>query len=370
MTTPELAERLIACDTSTPAGVGSGIDLVESWLVDRSIEVTRFETGPGLSSLVARRGRGAARIVMYGHVDVVPGAAEQFRPRRDGDRLLGRGAYDMKAALAAMMGAIAAHSESSEVEALLVVVPDEERTDLQAREGGAQNSTHALAEMGVIDGDLAILGEPTDLDIGVEAKGVLMLRIPVMGVSAHGSTPWKGENAILRAVDLYRAITGLPFASQASAGFSGPSINLARIQGGEALNQVPDTCWIDVDIRYVPGQSPVEIAAQIAELGAVEPTVVLNQEPIEISPHEPLVAELIASAARTGCPARAIGRHGASDAVAFTRRGIPAVEFGPIGAGHHGPKEYVDLVSVEKYERALISFLARTPARMATAGVA
>jgi len=307
--------------------------------------------------------------VMYGHVDVVPGAPGQFLPRREGDRLIGRGSYDMKAALAAMMGAIVAHTRTADVEVVLVVVPDEERTDLQSDHADAQNSTHALAEAGLIDGDLAILGEPTDLDIGVEAKGVLMLRIPVQGVSAHGSTPWEGDNAILRAVELYRGIAQLPFASQSSASFSTPSINLARIQGGEALNQVPDSCWIDVDIRYVPGQVPEDITAQIAELRGVEPMVVLAQEPIEISPAEPLVAELIASASDNGCSANPIGRHGASDAVAFTRRGIPAVEFGPVGAGHHGPEEYVDLVSVEKYERALVSFLARSSSLSSPAGI-
>ena len=101
-----------------------------------------------------------------------------------------------------------------------------------------------------------ITGEPTDMHVGVAAKGVVAMRIRVDGRAAHGATPWLGENAILRAIDVFRAVQSLPFASRSSELFDRPSINLGRILGGDALNKVPDTCFIDVDVRYLPEQDP------------------------------------------------------------------------------------------------------------------
>ena len=117
-----------------------------------------------------------------------------------------------------------------------------------------------LVDSGFI-GDFAITGEPTNLHIGVEAKGVLAVRLAVSGRAAHGATPWEGDNAVLKALDVFRSIESLPFARQSSELFDRPSINLGRIWGGDALNKVPDRCVIDVDIRYLPGQDPAAIMA-------------------------------------------------------------------------------------------------------------
>ena len=101
------------------------------------------------------------------------------------------------------------------------------------------------------------------MHVGVAAKGVVAMRLRVDGRAAHGATPWLGENAILRALDVFRAIESLPFASRSSELFDRPSINLGRILGGDALNKVPDTCFIDVDIRYLPEQDPDAILAEV-----------------------------------------------------------------------------------------------------------
>ena len=98
---------------------------------------------------------------------------------------------------------------------------------------------------------------------------MLAMRLEVSGTAAHGATPWLGDNAILKALDAFRAIESLPFARESSDLFDRPSINLGRILGGDALNKVPDRCVIDVDIRYLPGQDPAEIRQQVSELPAV-----------------------------------------------------------------------------------------------------
>src|SRR5262245_49018840 len=252
-------ERLITYDTSTPDGRKSAAGFVKGWLEARDVEVDGYMLGdrPVLSATVGPK-TGPA-VVFHGHLDVVPGREEQFRPRVEGDRLYGRGAYDMKGALAAMMGAVQELRDAQDVRVVFAVVPDEES------EEEIDRGTDTLIRNG-ISGDFAITGEPTDLHIGVQAKGVLALRLQVTGTAAHGSTPWLGDNAILKALDLFRAIESLPFARESSELFDRPSINLGRILGGDALNKVPDACVIDVDIRYLPGQEPAEIKAQISDL--------------------------------------------------------------------------------------------------------
>jgi succinyl-diaminopimelate desuccinylase len=250
---------------------------------------------------------------------------------------------------------------------LAVPVPGEEIPGLRVRLGivsdeeseeSANRGSDFLVESG-LTGDFAITGEPTDLHVGVAAKGVLGIRIGVGGRSAHGSTPWLGDNAILRAVEMFRAIESLPFAKESSELFDRPSISLGRIWGGDALNKVPDYCAIDVDIRFLPHQRPERIREQIRALGPARMEDIIVLPPVDPGSDSPWVTRLVEVVGRHHeAPILSVGRDGASDAVSFIRAGIPAVEFGPSGAGHHGPDEWVSVSSLTTYYRALKEFLA------------
>jgi succinyl-diaminopimelate desuccinylase len=262
----------------------------------------------------------------------------------------------MKGALAAMLVTAAAMREQDGVRVRLGIVGDEE-----SEEAAERGSDH-LVDSGFI-GDFAITGEPTDLHIGIEAKGVLALRLAVSGVSAHGATPWLGENAVLRAHDVFRSIESLPFARQSSELFDRPSINLGRIFGGDALNKVPDRCAIDVDIRYLPEQDPETILGQVRAIGPdVEVETLFARPPAVVERDAPFVRALRAAATgrQEGEP-MSVGRDGASDAVSFLRVGVPAVEFGPVGEGHHGPEEWVSVSSLNAYRETLDAFLRSLP---------
>lgn len=291
-------------------------------------------------------------VILHGHMDVVPAEAGQFEPRIEGDRLIGRGAYDMKAALAAMMLALPEPGSAPDgLRVALGIVSDEESEEDKDR------GSDFLVDSG-LTGSFAITGEPTDLHVGVAAKGVLALRIGVSGRAAHGSTPWLGDNAVLRAVDMFRGLESLPFARESSELFDRPSINLGRIQGGDALNKVPDHCAIDVDIRYLPNQDPEVILGQIRELEPAGIETIFALPPIDSGIDSVWVRGLIATAdAHHEGTSVSIGRDGASDAVSFIRVGIPAVEFGPVGAGHHGPDEWVSIESLDSYLSTLRKFL-------------
>ncbi|MDX6671008.1 MAG: succinyl-diaminopimelate desuccinylase [Solirubrobacteraceae bacterium] len=355
-----LAERLITYDTSTDDGLRAAAGFVKGWLGSRDIDVSDREHG-GLPVITAHAGAdeasGAPTVIFHGHLDVVPGRPEQFEPLIEGDRLIGRGAYDMKGALAAMMCALRDAAEQDGVRVLFVCAPDEESDEMDDR------STDALVREG-LRADFAITGEPTDLHIGVQAKGVLAFRIRVDGRAAHGSTPWLGDNAVLKAVDVFRAIESLPFSRESSDLFDRPSINLGRILGGDALNKVPDTCFVDVDVRYLPGQDPGDILAQVRALG-VEVLKTFIRPPAIVSrtdPHVGALREAVGTAVQG--EVLSVGRDGASDAVSFLEVGIPAVEFGPVGAGHHGPEEWVSLSSLGRYREALAVFVRSLPASL------
>jgi succinyl-diaminopimelate desuccinylase len=298
---------------------------------------------------------GPPTVILHGHLDVVPAYASQFEPRIEGDRLIGRGAYDMKGALAAMMCAVRDVAEQHKVRVRFICVPDEESEDVSSR------STDVIVAGGY-RGDFALTGEPTDLHIGVQAKGVLAVRVAVAGVAAHGSTPWLGDNAILKAHDAFRRVETLPFSRESSDLFDRPSINLARIEGGDAFNKVPDRCTMDVDIRYLPTQDPGEILAQIRAIPDVEILKCFTRAPAVVSRSNPYVRALRDGIGRSiEGEALSIGRDGASDAISFLEAGIPAVEFGPVGGGHHGPEEWVSIASLRRFRQALTDFVRVLP---------
>ena len=354
-----LAERLIRYETSRPDELVAAAGFVKGWLESREIEVRDHDHNgrPVLVAEVGSRQSGAPCVVFHGHLDVVPGQPAQFEPRLEGDRLIGRGAYDMKGALAAMMCALKDLEEQDAVKVRLVCVPDEESEELDER------STDAVVAAG-LGGDFAITGEPTNMHIGVQAKGVLVMRIVVHGRAAHSSTPWLGDNAVLKAIDVFRRIETLPFSRESSEMFDRPSINLGRIEGGDALNKVPDRCEMAVDVRYLPGQDPGEILAQVRAIPGIDVKRTFIHPPVTVSPTDPYVRALREAVARAtpDTETLSVGRDGASDAASFIEAGIPAVEFGPAGSGHHGPEEWVSLSSLVRYRAALGDFVRGLPA--------
>jgi succinyl-diaminopimelate desuccinylase len=351
-----LAERLITYDTSSAEGLRAAAGFVKGWLESRemTVEDRSFDDLPVVLAEVGPSN--APTVIWHGHLDVVPAREGQFTPRVEGDRLIGRGAYDMKGALATMMCALKDVASQDAVRVRFVCVPDEEAEDITRR------STDALVKEG-LRADFALTGEPTDLHIGVQAKGVLAVRVAVSGTSAHGSTPWLGDNAILKAHDAFRRIETLPFSRESSDLFDRPSINLARIVGGDAFNKVPDVCTMDVDIRFLPNQDPGEIMDQIRAIGDLEIVKSFIRAPVIVSRRNAYVLALREAVGRSiEGEALSIGRDGSSDAISFIEAGIPAVEFGPIGGGHHGPHEWVSISSLAHYRRALGDFVRNLPA--------
>ena len=119
-------------------------------------------------------------------------------------------------------------------------------------------------------------------------------------------------------------------------------------------------------MRYLPGQDPGEILAQVRSIPEIDVTRTFIHPTVSVSRTDPYVRELCRAASQTiAGEVTSVGRDGASDAASFIEAGIPAVEFGPTGGGHHGPDEWVSLRSLAEYRRALAAFVRALPeARM------
>src|SRR5918996_104521 len=168
-----LAQRLIAFDTSNAEGLRRAAEFVGGWLESNDIEarqtqarglpVTRAEVGPANGEVPT--------LVLHGHLDVVPGGRDQFEPRIDRDKLLGRGAYDMKGALAVMLMVMHDLRDQEDVRLRLGIVSDEESEEEENR------GSDALVSSGFV-GDFAITGEPTNLQVGVQANRIATVCTP------------------------------------------------------------------------------------------------------------------------------------------------------------------------------------------------
>jgi len=346
-----LAELIAIRSTADrPADLRRALELVIAE-AGPGFAVRRFESNGKPSALLTAPGATELKVILNAHLDVVPAPDDQFVPSRDGDRLHGRGAHDMKAAalvLTAVFGTLAADLPIG-----LQLVTDEEV-------GGADGTGHQLAQ-GVRAG-FVVIGEQSALRVVTESKGICQARLTATGHAAHAAYPWLGENALLRltaAIDRLLTRYPVPAAEEWVT-----TVNVARIATpNQAYNQIPAAAEALLDIRYPPtdpdfaGRTPAEIATHLHEVTGVEATVEALGPPHHADPDGPGVLALRKAIRATGHPAALIRKHGAADGRYYHARGIDAVIFGPTGDGQHGPGEYVELSSLRPYRDALIAFL-------------
>ncbi|WP_433292491.1 M20 family metallopeptidase [Actinoplanes sp. CA-030573] len=355
--TDRLADLVAIPSTADrPADLRRALDLVVTGVGD-GFAVRRFESNGKPSALLHAPGAtGPFPVVLNAHLDVVPAPPAQFVPRRDGDRLYGRGTHDMKAA--ALVMADVFRSVARDLPIALQLVTDEEV-------GGADGTGHQLAE-GVRAG-FVVIGEQSGLRVVTESKGICHARLTTTGRAAHAAYPWLGDNALvslLGALDRLLARYPVP-AAEAWA----TTVNVARVETpNAAFNQVPAAASAWVDIRYPPGDGDFsgrtgsEVAAHLRAVTGVSASVDALGPPHRADPGSAAVTGLREAIRSVGYPGDLLRKHGAADGRYYHALGIDAVIFGPGGDGQHGPDEYVDLTTLEPYHDALRAFLSRWPA--------
>ena len=337
----DLLTRLVAIDSVNPslveggAGEGEIAAFVAGWARDTGLEATVLEGTPGRPSVIVRsRGRGGRTLLLCGHLDTVGGSPEQ---RREGDRLYGRGAYDMKAGLAAAL--IACRDAAADV--VVAAVADEEFASLGIQEA-----------LGHVRADAAIVTEPTHREVIVAHKGFVWAEITLHGRAAHGSMPDAGADAIAAAGPVLVRLADLDASLPSHPLLGRGSVHASLIAGGSDLATYPASCTLSLERRTLPGETAVEdeLAALLGDADGSY-RVLLERSPFAVDPDAEIV-RLVCDAAG-GAPTG--GASYWTDAAFIAAAGIPTVLFGPGGDGAHAEVEWVSLSDTEAVTRTLIA---------------
>src|SRR3954467_1188440 len=273
--TEKLLRELIALPSVNPAflpgdGARTGEGKVVRFLTGQArragLDVKLQAVFPGRSNILARlkpRAKVRQRIYLAPHLDTVNATDNQFIPRTKNGRLYGRGACDTKGSVAAMFTALCDLANSrqrpAETEIVFAGLVDEEH---------GQSGSRALAANGP-KANLAIVGEPTQLQVVTAHKGSLWLRLQTRGKSAHGARPELGRNAVhemAKAVDYLQTDYAATLKKRRHALLGCATVSVGTICGGTQPNIVPDQCEISVDRRTLPGETEAGVSRQIKQL--------------------------------------------------------------------------------------------------------
>ena len=382
----DLARRLVAIDfvnpTLVPGGAGEHeiARFVERWAAESGLASRVIPSPDGRPNLVigdtsadggdagtGRPGAGggaagrtdAPILMLYGHLDTVGlgSMAAPLEPRIDGDRLVGRGAYDQKAGLAAALVAAREAARSGvRGRVIVVAVADEE-----AASTGIQEVLRHVRANG------AVITEPTEMAVGIGHRGFAWIEIEVRGKAAHGSRPHLGVDAIFRTGPV---ITALERYTERLARRPHPLLgtgllHASLIEGGSEMATLPGRCLLSVERRTLPGETPESVLAEIETVldgcRAADPALVasarltLARDPFEIAADDPFVALVRGATARvTGALPELAGLSFWADSAYTAAAGIPTVLLGPPGDGAHADEEWVSVSGTVACARALV----------------
>lgn len=303
----DLLARLIAFDTTSRNSNLPLADFLADYLDRPGIRVERNPSADGTKTnlivLVGPEPSGDRRgLVLSGHMDTVPAdeagwRSDPFTLTDEGDRWVARGSCDMKGflAVAANLAAeahLAGNSASLRAPLALVFTYDEEVGTL-----GARRLTETFPEAQALPRS-AIIGEPTSLRVARVHKGHLKLRITLHGRSAHSGYPHLGLNAIEPAGRVIEALTRLRQELQAETVANRDlfpevpfvPLNVGTVQGGSAINVVPDRCVIEVGVRPLPGVDSADLAERIRR-AAIESAAPFEPEVEVLSDSPPMLLD-------------------------------------------------------------------------------
>ena len=372
--TEQLLAELIALPSVNPAflpprhshaGEKRVADFIAATAARAGLDVELQKVLPGRSNVIARltpKNKIQRRILLAPHLDTVGADGTKFIPQRKNGRLHGRGACDTKGSVAAMLAALCElaqkKSRPAETEIIFCGLIDEEH---------AQAGSRAFAARG-FKADLAIVGEPTKLQVVTAHKGSLWLNLATRGKSAHGATPHLGKNAVHEMARVVEALE-TDYASQLKKRqhklLGAATVNVGKISGGAQPNIVPDSCVIEIDRRTLPGETETSVRDEISRLLATK-KLSAKISSAKLAPALPLETDLklplVQSFLRSVKQSRPMGVDYFCDAAVLSAAGMPSVVFGPGDiAQAHTADEWISLAELERAKDLLVRFLAGLP---------
>jgi len=355
-------------------------DYLQSLFRELGLPFQRQTVHPGRENIAARLDgevsplEGGQLILLEAHQDTVPVDGMTIEPWspvvRDG-RLYGRGACDIKGGLTAMLGAVARLAEQRPAGMPTIIMAA--TVNEEHGYSGATALTRLWSEPDSIfprRPDVAVVAEPTELQVVVAHKGVVRWRLNTQGRATHSSQPHLGVNAIfkmapvLQALERYQLEVARDLGSHPLCGH--PTLSVGTISGGVSVNTVPDRATIEIDRRLIPGEIPSDarqhvidfLSAQLAADSAVEhePPFLIGVG-LQDAANGPLGESMVRAARSAGIDCRAVGVPYGTNAAAIAAAGVPSIVFGPGSIDQaHTADEWLSLDQLDRASEALYRF--------------
>lgn len=320
------------------------------------VYIEEFDSN-GFTSLIITTQKTKKPIIwLAAHLDVAPAPDEMFSPFFKNGKLYGRGAYDMKFAIACYLKLLRELGEDlMKYNFGLVITTDEEV--------GGYNGTKLFLEKG-FGAKVCFLpdvGQSWKFEKGAKASWQILIQSK--GKSAHGSSPWQGKNAIEELIEFLHILKKeFPIEPCKIENHYHNSINIGKIQGGEVVNQVADFAEALVDIRWKPEIEKIHIEKRINDIKKKYKDITIkeinfrNGYKTELNSYYFSLFSNIAHK-KFKIKISSVFSHGTSDACFFNNKQIPVILIQPKGGGHHTGKEWVDIKDLERYYLILREFI-------------
>ena len=337
------------------------VQFVDDYLSQRGMFVERFES-QGFPSLVAttQPGDRSPAVLFVIHLDVVPGEDRHFAVRQQGDKLLGRGVFDMKfAAAAALWLADQLRDRLADYDFGIMFTTDEEV--------GGRNGVKYLVETQGYRADVCIVpdGGP-DWQLEEFEKGVQWIKLEATGVSAHAARPWEGEHAIHK---LLHALADIRHLFPAQDDKKATTLSVGTIHGGQTANQIAEHAEAMLDIRtasqadHTRAFPAIQAVCQKHDVQAVQ---LVNDAPCINSPDNPYIARFRDIMTRvTGRATGPFYSYAVTDGRFFTPLHIPCVIVQPPGGENHADGEWISAKGVQQFYDIVREYIEATARRRA-----
>lgn len=287
------------------------------------------------------------KLFLAAHIDVVPGEPEQFEPRVKDGKLLGRGVFDMKFAIACYIETLKAIGDDlAQYDIGVMITGDEENTGI--------DGTNYLMDLGYRCDVMLLPDGGPNWHFEIEAKGVWRFIVTSHGKSVHSSRPWQGENAIEPLNHFLHKVTAIFETYQNDDPDCWYTTGcITRITGGTGSNVVPDFAEAVVDARFVSDQDIKEIKEKVYHLAQDFPAISIrtnvDMERYGLSDTKILTPFIEHAKRLHGIECGTVKSHGTTDARFAVSHGIPVLVIYPNGGDHHGKNEWIDIEDLNRF---------------------
>ena len=354
----ELTKELVSVESTAekPENLKRVLEIADEALPGE-LKRWRYERNGKPSLVVGFEDTKEPEILVLAHLDVVPGKPEQFNPRVEGDRLLGRGALDMKGPAAAVIVALGElWEEGKRPSAALMLTTDEEV-------GSPDGVAYLVREEGWRARFAFVPDGGPNFTLVVKGKGAYHFKAYAKGLSAHGSMPWLGSSAVEKILGFYEDL-GVWFYTSEPCGDPDhwhETLNLGVIKGGVKVNVIPEGAEAHFDIRFTERWSVEAVRRTVRALAdrwGVQIEEEATGEPFSTPPDNPYVQRLLRAGEELGIKLKLGHEHGATDGRFFAERGVPVALLYPVGGNIHADGEWVSVESLRKFKDLVKNFLA------------